>query len=377
MRMTTGAKEAGSDVPHEKLSGQILVTEPGYVYAYLSNEETTPVEVYFDDFKVAQIKSPIVQSDDYYAFWLTFNSYRRENAVPNPYQYNGKELQDELNLGWLDYGARMYMPEIGRWGAVDPLAEKYKRLNPYNYVMNNPLRFIDPDGMSGDEANRNVYQDKNGQWHTDIYYGGGNGSGSGGGGGGGFDLGGSRQAVDESIKRNGEMKIPPVRLKDASFEDIMSAFQNAHEKQHQAAEEGREFDLNLYDLFDPTGAEVKNYDRLGNYFEKRFTVEGSSVYVFILLPDNRKDARIDSTIPFYPGEPLKNQKGFSIDANTVNTRGVKEAYGVGIYGLGLNNGRLASVQFSNKENFIIWRAEVFKYEKRFQVPAPVRLPSKN
>ena len=71
-------------------------------------------EVYFDDFKVTQIKSPVVQQDDYYPFGLTFNSYQRETSVPNQYQYNGNEMQDKLNLRWLDYGARMYMPEIGR-----------------------------------------------------------------------------------------------------------------------------------------------------------------------------------------------------------------------------------------------------------------------
>src|SRR5699024_9089030 len=68
------------------------------------------------------------------------------------YTFGGKEEQPELGLNWIDHHARNYDAALGRWMSPDPLAEEYSSWSPYNYVMNNPVRDVDPTGMYVEEA---------------------------------------------------------------------------------------------------------------------------------------------------------------------------------------------------------------------------------
>jgi RHS repeat-associated protein len=151
VRISDKAKENGSNVTHEKLvSPPIAITEPGYFYTYLSNEEDTPVEVFFDDFKVSQIKSHLLQSDDYYPLGLSISStaFDRDNE-----NYKGQVTTE--GLGTKDLGFRSLDPAIGRFQAVDPLAEIQITESPYQFAGNNSISSIDLFGLIGDEIDEN------------------------------------------------------------------------------------------------------------------------------------------------------------------------------------------------------------------------------
>ncbi|RXM61509.1 RHS repeat-associated core domain-containing protein, partial [Chryseobacterium sp. CH1] len=116
-------------------------TENRYIYQYKDHLGNTRVSFAKNSADVLEV----TDTNNYYPFGLNhISEFKGLLGGYLNYKYNGKELQE---TGMYDYGARMYMPDLGRWGVVDPLAEKGVNLTPYRYGFNSPVMYTDPFGL--------------------------------------------------------------------------------------------------------------------------------------------------------------------------------------------------------------------------------------
>jgi RHS repeat-associated protein len=129
------------------MSKSYTVREPGYAYLYVSNEHPNLLDVYIDDVTMTHTPSPIIKMDDYYPFGLTYNSYSRENSLPNRIKFQGQEHVDDLGLNWDSFKWRNHQPDIGRFFNIDPLAEKYYYNSPYAFSENKVVTHIELEGL--------------------------------------------------------------------------------------------------------------------------------------------------------------------------------------------------------------------------------------
>lgn len=122
----------------------------GYVYQYVDHLGNVRLS-YAEDPVDGSLE--IVEENNYYPFGLKHKGYNGDtstlgNDAAQRWKFGGKEYQEDMDLDWYDVSARNYDPALGRWMNLDPLAEKMRRHSPYNYAFDNPIYFMDPDGMA-------------------------------------------------------------------------------------------------------------------------------------------------------------------------------------------------------------------------------------
>jgi RHS repeat-associated protein len=119
-QITTAAKENGSNTSHELLSGSFTATQPGYVYVYLVNNETSPVDVYFDDLKVTQThNNNFVAGGDYYPFGMPIGT-RHSTVESYRFGYQGQSSEADPANAFNNFDTRTYDPRFARWLSPDP-----------------------------------------------------------------------------------------------------------------------------------------------------------------------------------------------------------------------------------------------------------------
>jgi RHS repeat-associated protein len=146
---SSGARQIpeGAGQVKQMAENDIVMDQGGFLTAYTVNE--SPASVYIDNFQLSLLSGAVLEENTYYPYGM-INTQLSNQGITDPinnYKYNGKELQKDLSLEWLDYGARFYDPQICRWHVPDPLVEIASDWSSYSYCRSNPVNYIDPYGL--------------------------------------------------------------------------------------------------------------------------------------------------------------------------------------------------------------------------------------
>jgi RHS repeat-associated protein len=137
------------DVLNNLAISNLIAPKNGFVYIYVSNE-TQNWDVFFDNLQVVHDRGALLEETHYYPFGLTMVgiSSKAAEKLNNAIRFNGKELNEDLDLDWYEYGFRNnYDPQLGRFHSVDPLSTDYPFYAPYQFAGNEVPNAIDLDGL--------------------------------------------------------------------------------------------------------------------------------------------------------------------------------------------------------------------------------------
>jgi RHS repeat-associated protein len=95
-----------------------------------------------------------VQENHYDPWGLNLVGIEKQGNPDHKFQYNGKEKQEEMGLNWMDFDFRQYDTQLGRFHAIDPLAELIPSINPYQFAFNSPINFSDPTGLFPSDSSK-------------------------------------------------------------------------------------------------------------------------------------------------------------------------------------------------------------------------------
>ena len=132
----------------EELSFDIVASEDGYVQVLVANESDKAV--WFDDLQIKHSPALIVQENHYDPWGLNLAGIEKQGSPDHKFQYNGgkTERNKDLGLHWDETPLRSYDYQLGRFHQIDPRPDDadQESLTPYQFSLNNPVRYNDPNG---------------------------------------------------------------------------------------------------------------------------------------------------------------------------------------------------------------------------------------
>lgn len=138
-----------------------MITSLVFVVCLLGSQTVIAETIYY--YHNDPVGMPLAMTDEsgqkvWEADYLPFGEVHSESGVLNDRKFVGKERDEESDLDY--FGARFHYAKVGRFLSVDSVRtidsssgrvissflENSQRQNTYAYSLNNPYKYVDPDG---------------------------------------------------------------------------------------------------------------------------------------------------------------------------------------------------------------------------------------